>query len=103
MSQRRTARGRTRPHGRTHTHDPHDVDAPAAILEAHFAEAYDLPGSGSIGLPGGVRLPYVGTAYSPEYYLVTTETGGLLAESNFAVVFAPLRVAQRLAGAPGRP
>jgi putative ABC transport system permease protein len=78
-----------------------DVTRPATVLEAHFAEAYDLPGSGRIGLPGGVRLPYVGTAFTPEYFLVTTETGGLLAESNFAVVIAPLRVAQGLAGTPG--
>ena len=81
---------------------PDDVTTPAAVLEAHFSDHYDLPAFGSIGLPGGVRLPYVGSAYSPEYYMVTTESGGFLAEANFAAVFVPLPVAQRLAGAPGR-
>ena len=33
--------------------------------------------------------------------MVPTDDGGLLAESNFAVVFAPLPVAQRIAGTPG--
>ena len=85
--------------GRTLEH--RDVVTPAAVLEAHFADHYDLPDRGSIGLPGGARIRYVGAAYSPEYFMVTTESGGLLAEANFAVVFAPLRVAQELIGAPG--
>jgi len=78
-----------------------DVTNPSVVLESHFADAYDLPASGEVGLPGGVRLPYVGTVYTPEYFMVTTETGAFLAESNFAVVVAPLPVAQRLAGAEG--
>jgi putative ABC transport system permease protein len=39
--------------------------------------------------------------YSPEYFMVTTESGGFLAEANFAVVFVPVEIAQELAGAPG--
>ena len=80
---------------------PADVTTPAAVLESHFADHYGLPPSGTVDLPGGVRLPYVGTVYQPEYFMVTTEAGGMLAESNFAVVFAPLPVAQRIAGTPG--
>lgn len=80
---------------------PGDIATPSALLEAHFADHYDLPSSGSVGLPGGVRMPYVGAAYAPEYFMVTTESGGFLAESNFAAVFVPLPVAQRLAGVPG--
>ena len=86
---------------RGRTLERRDVVTPAAVLEAHFADHYDLPDRGSIGLPGGARIRYVGAAYSPEYFMVTTESGGLLAEANFAVVFAPLRVAQELIGAPG--
>ena len=78
-----------------------DVATPAAALESHFSDHYALPASGTVGLPGGVRLPYVGSVYQPEYFMVTTESGGFLAESNFAAVFVPLPVAQRIAGAPG--
>jgi putative ABC transport system permease protein len=77
-----------------------DVGTPAAVLEAHFADHYDLPARGWIGLPGGTHIPYVGVAYTPEYFMVTTESGGLLAEANFAVALVPLRVAQDLIGAP---
>ncbi|HWC69777.1 MAG TPA: FtsX-like permease family protein [Actinomycetota bacterium] len=78
-----------------------DVTTPGVVLERHFADVYDLPPSGEVGLPGGVRIPYVGTMFTPEYFMVTTESGSFLAESNFAVVVAPLLVAQRLAGAEG--
>jgi putative ABC transport system permease protein len=80
---------------------PADVARPAAVLEAHFADHYTLPPSGAIGLAGGTRLPYVGTGYAPEYFIVTTEAGGLLAEANYAVVFVPLPVAQALSGSVG--
>jgi putative ABC transport system permease protein len=85
---------------RGRTLEPRDVVTPAAVLEAHFADHYDLPDRGSIRLSGGTDIPYVGAAYSPEYFMVTTESGGLLAEANFAVVFVPLQVAQGLIGAP---
>jgi putative ABC transport system permease protein len=75
-----------------------DVRSPAAVLEAHFADHYGLPPTGTVGLPGGVVLPYVGTGYTPEYFIVMTESGGVLAEANFAVVFVPLPVAQDLSG-----
>jgi len=75
-----------------------DVRRPAGVLEAHFADHYELPPTGTVGLSGGVELPYVGTGYSPEYFIVTTESGGLLAEANYAVVFVPLPVAQELSG-----
>ncbi len=78
-----------------------DVERPAAVLEEHFARHYGLPSSGTVGLAGGVRLPYVGTGYAPEYFMVTTESGGLLAEANYAVVFVPLPVAQELSGSAG--
>lgn len=61
--------------GRTLTHA--DVARPGVVLESHFAHAYDLLPSGEIGLPGGVRLPYVGTVYTPEYFMVTTRNRGV--------------------------
>jgi putative ABC transport system permease protein len=78
-----------------------DARIPAAVLESHFSDHYALPSSGSVRLPGGQWLPYVGSVYQPEYFMVTTEEGGFLAEANFAAVFVPLPVAQRIAGSPG--
>lgn len=78
-----------------------DATSPgAAVLEAHFADHYGLPAAGAIELPGGRPIDYVGTGFAPEYFLVTTEAGGMLAESNFAAVFLPLPVAQQIAGGP---
>jgi putative ABC transport system permease protein len=70
----------------------------AAILEAHFADHYGLPPAGRIRLAGDRLVRYVGTGYAPEYFIVTTEAGGFLAESNFAAVFAPLPIVQEFAG-----
>lgn len=80
---------------------PADAAPPgAAVLEGHFADHYGLPAAGSLELAGGRPIDYVGTGFAPEYFLVTTEAGGFLAESNFAAVFVPLPVAQRIAGGP---
>ena len=78
-----------------------DVSTPAGVLEGLFVDHYALPASGTVGLAGDVRLPYVGSVYQPEYFMVTTDEGGMLAEANFAAVFVPLPVAQRIAGMPG--
>lgn len=72
----------------------------SAVLEAHFADHYALPASGEIRLAGGRVLPYVGAGYAPEYFMVTTQAGGFLAESNFAAVFASLETAQSIVGEP---
>ena len=71
-------------------------------LEHNFARHYDLPASGSLTLAGGQRIRYTGQALAPEYFIVTAPGADFGAESAFAVVFAPLRTAQTLAGAPGR-
>lgn len=84
--------------GRTLRED--DAGAPVAVLERHFAEFYDLPATGRLRVGGG-DLRYVGTGLSPEYFLVTTDTGNLLAEANFAAVFVSLETAQALSGNDG--
>src|SRR5690606_23564924 len=73
-----------------------------AMLDLHFANYYDLPAEGRIQLSGGVELPYVGLALTPEYFIVTTERGGLLAEANFAAVFTSLETAQTISGREGQ-
>ncbi len=78
-----------------------DISAPTALLERNFANYYDLPPSGTIRISGGRELTYVGHALTPEYFVVTTERGGLVAQSNFAAVFTSLETAQTATGHPG--
>jgi len=80
---------------------PADAGADVALLERNFAKHYDLPATGTVTVSGGHRLEYVGQALTPEFFLVTSERGDLLAEANFAAVFTSLETAQRLLGAPG--
>ena len=74
------------------------------MLERNFGDFYDLPATGSVRLAGGRRLRYAGQGRSPEYFLVSSsdsagDFGG--AESDYAVLFAPLATAQAIAGRPG--
>lgn len=71
------------------------------VLDSHFAEYHDLAAQGTLRLAGG-DVRYLGTAYSPEYFLVASESGSFLAEAGFAVVFAPLGTAQALSGKDGQ-
>jgi putative ABC transport system permease protein len=80
---------------------PDESGADVGMLERNFARHYDLPSIGRIVTSGGHTLEYVGHASTPEYFLVTTERGDLLAEANFAAVFTSLETAQRLLGRPG--
>lgn len=84
------------PQGRTL--DEADRGQPRVLLEHHFAKYYDLPPQGTLRVSGGRELAYVGQVLTPEYFIVTTERGGLLAEANFAALFTSLETAQALAG-----
>jgi len=81
--------------------DAGDAGQPIAVLERHFGKHYGLPAAGMIAISGGQQLQYVGQAVTPEYFLVTTERGGLMAEANFAVVFVSIETAQQLMGRTG--
>jgi putative ABC transport system permease protein len=72
-----------------------------ALLEANFADHYALPDSGTVRLGSGMRLGYSGVALAPEYFMVMTEEGGMMAEANFAALFAPLEVVQSAGGVDG--
>jgi putative ABC transport system permease protein len=74
----------------------------SVALEHNFARHYDLPASGVVTLAGARRVTYVGQVLTPEYFIVTTPGADFGAEAAFAVVFAPLRTAQALAGQNGR-
>jgi putative ABC transport system permease protein len=81
--------------------DAGDGARPTVLLELHFAKYYKLPPEGDIRISGGRTLNYVGHAITPEYFIVTTERGGLISEANFAAVFSSVATAQELAGTPG--
>lgn len=72
-----------------------------AVVENHFADYYDLPPQGQLQLSGDVTLDYVGTGMSPEYFMITTDEGGVWSQAYFAVIFAPLTTAQNLTHYPG--
>jgi putative ABC transport system permease protein len=46
-------------------------------------------------------MQVAGSAFSPDYLLVVSPTGDIMAEANYAVVFMPLATAGELAGRPG--
>jgi putative ABC transport system permease protein len=78
-----------------------DAGRPVVLLDEHFADHYGLAPSGRLVLSGGNVVHYVGRALSPEYFMITGEQGGLLAQANFAVVFTSLATAQSLTGRAG--
>ncbi len=78
-----------------------DAGQPVAVLEQHFATYYHLPASGAVQISGSKSINYVGTGMNPEYFMVSTDDGGLMAESNFAALFVSLETAQQIAGTPG--
>lgn len=71
-----------------------------AIIDRAYANYYGLPDRGRLRLPGGATLDYVGQGTSPEYFLITSETG-FGGEATLGVVYAPLTTVQELAGRPG--
>ncbi|WP_419921020.1 ABC transporter permease [Candidatus Poriferisodalis sp.] len=79
---------------------PPGATTPQVLLERNFAAFHDLPTSGHVTVGGNVGVDYVGHAVSPEYFLII-EGNGSLGKSNLAVMFAPLSVAQDIAGRPG--
>ena len=80
---------------------PTDRTAPVAVLEHKFAAYYALPPEGELRLSGDETLRYVGTGLAPEYFMVFTEEGGMMAEANFAAVFVSLETAQMFDDKPG--
>ena len=78
-----------------------DAGSDVVMLERNFAKFYKLPSEGELRLSGNRILAYVGHALTPEFFLVMTEEGGLLAQANFAAVFTSLETAGRLVEEPG--
>lgn len=73
---------------------------PQVLVTRSFATFWDLPTSGTLTVGGDIDVDYVGSAVSPEFFLII-EGNGSLGKSNLAVLFAPLAAAQDISGRPG--
>ncbi len=73
---------------------------PQVLVNRSFASFWDLPTSGHVTVGGDIGVDYVGSAVSPEFFLII-EGNGSLGKSNLAVLFAPLAAAQDISGRPG--
>lgn len=82
--------------------DEGDIAEGRVMLDYHFADHHGLPPSGELTLSGDRAVDYVGLGFTPDYFVISTEQGSLLAEAGFAVMFAPLETAQELTGRPGQ-
>jgi putative ABC transport system permease protein len=79
-----------------------DAGAAVALLDEHFAHEHHLPDTGTIRV-GNLDVHYVGLALSPEYLNLTTTSGeAIQGQATRAVLFAPLALAERLAGVDGQ-
>jgi putative ABC transport system permease protein len=79
-----------------------DDGEPVCIVERNFADYYDLePGDREIRIRGGQTLIPLGVGASPEYFMVVTEEGGMMAEADFAALFVPLQTVQKAVALPG--
>ena len=80
---------------------PGDTRKDVVVLDSAFAEHYGLPAAGRVRLAGLGPVRYVGQAQSPQFFLVSGP-GLFGGEATFAVVYAPLRLAQRAAAKRGQ-
>ena len=71
------------------------------MLDRSYAKFYELPERGTLKLAGGATIDYTGQGQSPQYFLITSETG-FGGESTLGVIYAPLPVVQRYAGREGQ-
>lgn len=73
-----------------------DRGAPVVLLDEHFARYHDLGDTGRLTVTGGQTLDYVGRALQPEYFMIMSEQGTMLAEAGYAVVFGSIETADGL-------
>lgn len=68
------------------------------VVEGGFAKYHELPATGRLRIGGGHVVRTVGHGRSPDTFLVLPPSGPLGGETSFAVVWAPLALAQRVGG-----
>jgi hypothetical protein len=74
---------------------------PTAVLDHAFAEEHDLQATGTLRTSGGMVVRWVGHGTSPEYLTGSGQQGAFFGAGGYAVLYAPLEQAQRLARLPG--
>ncbi len=73
---------------------PTEKSENVCLMEHNFANYHNLkPNNQIITIAGGIELNYIGTALTPEYFMVVEENL-VFAQSSFAVLFVPLETAQ---------
>ena len=78
------------------------------VLEAKFADFYDLPATGTVTIAGGTDVDYVGLGVAPEDFYVTGPEGTIFAQGELAILYVPVtrragtRRAARAGERPGR-
>lgn len=72
------------------------------LLDARFADLRGLPATGTVQVSGGIRVPYSGTGYSPEYFSVLGRGMNLSGAHGYAVLYGSLSLAQHVAGQAGQ-
>jgi len=87
---------------RGRTFGPEDAGERVVALDFHFAEAHDLPSAGEIIIGGEGRTRYVGQVLHPDHFWIVAPSGGMLAQEDYGVVFAPLETVQALTGRGSR-
>ncbi|MBI5311004.1 MAG: FtsX-like permease family protein [Actinobacteria bacterium] len=79
---------------------PSDPTSRNAVIDRSYANFYDLPYEGELKLAGGATIEYAGQGQSPQYFLITSDTG-FGGESTLGVLYAPLPLVQGYAGRAG--
>lgn len=75
---------------------------PGAMLEVVYAEENGIEAPARIEIAGGQAVEVVGLGRSPETFVQVGPGGAFSSGRDFGTLFAPLAVAQRLAGRPDR-
>lgn len=81
---------------------PADDGADVVAVDEHFADEYGIGVPTTFTITGGTEVRVVARALGPEYFMIMGRDGGLLAQANHAVLFAPRRSVERLGGRPGQ-
>lgn len=75
---------------------PTETAENVCLVEYNFASYYNLkPKNQLLTIAGGFELSFIGTALTPEYFVVIEENL-LFAQSSFAALFVPLEIAQTI-------
>lgn len=73
----------------------------AAVLEAQFADHWNLPTDGVVTVGGNRTVEYVGLGTSPEDFFYEGPEGSIFSAGDLAPLYLPLPAAQDIVGRPG--